>query len=163
MSKEIREQIDRIKNLKSINENLNTNIKVFRGHDEKFGLSIKNARWKALYFTLDYDFAKKFGDVNEYYINPKHVLDLTNKTIRKKVFNELSNEYYSYDQIENIYLNGDFPQTQIDSHGFNFTLINLILEYAKENHYDTIVMIEYYSKTITPIIYIVLDENIVIM
>jgi hypothetical protein len=145
-----------------IMENANDYIKVFRGHNEKFGLSVKNALWKALYFTLDYDFAKKFGDVNIYHIKPNKILDLTNDSIREKSFREMSDGYVSYEEVEKIYQNGDFPFRQTDNFGFSFTLIDIILDYAKENGYDTIKMIEHYSRTITPIIYIVLDETIVL-
>lgn len=145
-----------------LNENETNGVKVFRGHNERFGLSVKHALWKALYFTLDYDFAKKFGDVNEYYIKPKMMLDLTNDTIREKSFREMSEGYIDYEQTEKIYRNGDFPYRQTDNFGFGFTLIDMILDYAKENGYDTIKAVEYYSRTITPIIYIVLDENIVL-
>jgi len=143
-------------------ENANDYIKVFRGHNEKFGLSVKNALWKALYFTLDYDFAKKFGDVNIYHIKPNKILDFTNDSIREKSFREMSDGYIPYEEVEKIYQNGDFPYGQTDNFGFRFTLIDMILDYAKENGYDTIKMIEHYSRTITPIIYVVLDENIVL-
>ena len=145
-----------------IMENANDYIKVFRGHNEKFGLSVKNALWKALYFTLDYDFAKKFGDVNIYHIKPNKILDFTNDSIREKSFREMSDGYIPYEEVEKIYQNGDFPYGQTDNFGFRFTLIDMILDYAKENGYDTIKMIEHYSRTITPIIYVVLDENIVL-
>ena len=145
-----------------LNENETNGVKVCRGHNERFGLSVKHALWKALYFTLDYDFAKKFGDVNEYYIKPKMMLDLTNDTIREKSFREMSEGYIDYEQTEKIYRNGDFPYRQTDNFGFGFTLIDMILDYSKENGYDTIKAVEYYSRTITPIIYIVLDENIVL-
>lgn len=145
-----------------LNENESNSIKVFRGHNEKFGLSVKHAIWKALYFTLNYDFAKKFGDVNVYYIKPIAILDLTDDIIREKSFREMSEGYIDYEKVEKIYIDGDFPYRQTDNFGFGFTLIDMILDYAKENNYDTIKMVEYYSRTISPIIYIVLDENIVL-
>ena len=145
-----------------IMENENGYIKVFRGHNERFGLSVKNSLWKALYFTLDYDFAKKFGDVNVYHIKPNKILDFTNDSIREKSLREMSDGYVSYEEVEKIYQNGDFPYGQTDNFGFRFTLIDMILDYVKENGYDTIKMIEHYSRTITPIIYVVLDENIVL-
>lgn len=149
----------------TINEYLNetNSIKVFRGHDKKFGLSIKNAKWKALYFTTDYNFASGFGNVNTYYLTPAKLLDLTSTLIRKKTFNELSDKHVDvdYDKIETIYKNGDFPFRQTDNKGFDFRLIDLILKYAGEQGYDCIKMIENFSQTITPTIYVVLDENIV--
>jgi hypothetical protein len=146
-----------------LNENTVNTIKVFRGHNENFGLSIKNALWKALYFTEDYDFANKFGDVKTYHIKPINVLDLTNDTTREKSFKAMSDGYIDYDKIEEIYQKGDFPFRQVDNFGYSFTLIDMILDYAKENNYDTIKMIENYSRTNTPIIYVILDENIVVV
>ncbi len=94
--------------MRQFEKNETNGVKVFRGHNERFGLSVKHALWKALYFTLDYDFAKKFGDVNEYYIKPKMMLDLTNDTIREKSFREMSEGYIDYEQTEKIYRDGGF-------------------------------------------------------
>lgn len=134
---------------------------VYRGSDKKFGLSIENALWKALYFTHDYDFAKKFGDVKVYKIKPKRILNLTIDDIRMKAFEEMAKGYTNSSKLEQIYKNGDFPYRQTDDFVFAFTLLDMILDYAKSNNYDTIKMIEYYSRTITPRIFIVLDKSVV--
>jgi hypothetical protein len=134
---------------------------VYRGADKKFGLSIENSLWKALYFTHDYNFAKKFGFVKRYKIKPKKLLNLTIESVRNIAFNKMADGYTEPKKLEQIYNNGDFPYRQTDNFGFSFTLLDMILDYAKKNNYDTIKMVEYYSKTVTPTIFIVLDIIIV--
>lgn len=79
---------------------------VYRGSNKKFGLSIENALWKALYFTHDYDFASKFGDVKKYKIKPNKILNLTIGEIRDKAFKKMAEGYTDSNKLEQIYKNG---------------------------------------------------------
>ena len=115
MSKEMREQIDKIKNFgEFLNENDNSNIILYHGTNtnfnkfdiEKSGL-IKNSDWgKGIYFTTDYETAKSYGidavksqnnDYNKTFINyEKANRDIKNHKFGTKEYDnayELADKY----------------------------------------------------------------------
>lgn len=132
-----------------------------------FGVKNKNLeefeKWKELFFASDYDFARKFGNVNAFLIKSKKILDLTNDNEMQKTFEQISNDYLSKEQAVEIYKNGNILSMESDKYGFYFKLIDVILDYSKNNNYDAVKLFFYYfsTKTTVPIIYFALDKNIV--
>ena len=95
-------------------------------------------KWKELFFASDYDFARKFGNVNAFLIKSKKILDLTNDNEMQKTFEQISNDYLSKEQAVEIYKNGNILSMESDKYGFYFKLIDVILDYSKNNNYDAV-------------------------
>ena len=136
--------------------------KLFRG--SKFDLDINKSMFNALYFTKDIDFAKRFGAITEYKISDdRKELNLAQRTKLEHTLVQIAKRSgESYARLKRIYDDGDFWVTMPDKDGFNFKLLNLMLDYANSLKYDNIRMVEHYTKGIKPIIYIVLNKKIIL-
>lgn len=122
-------------------------IKVYRGERES-----GEKRFKGTHYSTNIEFAKKFGDVKEYELAEKNILDITDISIIDALFGK---------EIAQSFESGDFWKLQPDTEGFNYRPIDRVISYAKQNLYNAIKYKENYSSTEQIENYLVLNDNII--